>query len=94
MALSRRIHLQSEKDLPKLTSGPGRLCEAFGITRARDNGCDLTSSGSSLWIGDDGDRPRGIVVTPRIGITKATERSLRYLLGANRFVSGPKLRPK
>src|SRR5579863_529303 len=33
MAVSRRVELHSEKDLPKLTSGPGRLSAAFGITR-------------------------------------------------------------
>src|ERR1700757_2233046 len=35
MALSRRIDLHGDRDLPKLTSGPGRLSEAFDITRAR-----------------------------------------------------------
>lgn len=92
MARSRGIKLQGPKDWPRLTSGPGRLAEAFGITRARDNGCDLTSSKSRLWIGDDGYRARGIVVGPRIGITKAAEMPLRYYLGGNRFVSGPRLR--
>jgi DNA-3-methyladenine glycosylase len=90
MAAARGIELRGDQDLPKLTSGPGRLCEAFSITRNRDNGGDLTSASSSLWIGDDGDRPRGIILTPRIGITKAVDRSLRYLIGGNRFVSGPK----
>lgn len=94
MADLRRIHIASDKDLPKLTSGPGRLSEAFGITRSRDNGCDLTSPTSSLWIGDDGFRPGRILVTPRIGITKAADESLRYLIAGNRFVSGPKLRLK
>jgi DNA-3-methyladenine glycosylase len=94
MAASRGIEIRSEQDLPKLTGGPGRLSEAFGVTRARDNGGDLTSSTSSLWIGDDGYRARHILLTPRIGITKATDKSLRYLLGGNRFVSGPKPRPK
>jgi DNA-3-methyladenine glycosylase len=75
-------------DLRKLTSGPGRLAEAFGITRARDNGCDLTSAHSGLWIGDDGFRAAGIEITPRIGITQAAERPLRYILAGNAFVSG------
>jgi DNA-3-methyladenine glycosylase len=88
MAQSRSIEIHSSKDLPKLTSGPGRLAEAFGITRARDNGCDLTSPASSLWIGEDGYRVRGIRVSPRIGITKAADKPLRYFLGGNPFVSG------
>ena len=87
MALARGIPLSSPKDLPKLTSGPGRLCEAFGITRARDNGCDLTSPVSSLWLGDDGQGTPSIVVTPRIGITKAADHPLRYLIERNPFVS-------
>ena len=94
MALSRRVDIRNDRDLPKLTSGPGRLSEAFGITRSRDNDCDLTSSSSSLWIGDDSFRPRQILITPRIGITKAAHKSLRYLIAGNRFVSGPKVLPK
>ena len=90
MAHARGITLQSPKDYPKLTSGPGRLCQAFGITRARDNACDLTSPTGSLWIGEDGFRSRGIVLSPRIGITKAAALPLRYFLGRNAFVSGPK----
>ena len=90
MARARDIELQGPRDLPRLTSGPGRMAEAFGITRARDNGCDLTSPGSGLWIGDDGFRARNIRITPRIGISKAVERPLRYILAGNAFVSGGK----
>jgi len=90
MARARGITLRSPEDLLRLTSGPGRLSEAFSITRARDNGRDLTSSKDSLWIGEDGYRARGIRVTPRIGISKATEKPLRYILGRSPFVSGPK----
>jgi DNA-3-methyladenine glycosylase len=90
MARSRKIKLTGPRDLPKLTSGPGRLAEAFAITRTRDNGRDLTSPSSSLWIGDDGFRARNIRLTPRIGITKAAARPLRYILGGNPFVSGKK----
>jgi DNA-3-methyladenine glycosylase len=90
MAEDRGIALHGLKDLPKLTSGPGRLAEAFGITRTRDNGCDLTSPSSSLWLGADGYRTGRVRVTPRIGITKAADRPLRYILAGNPFVSGPK----
>jgi len=70
-----------------LTSGPGRLAEAFGITRERDNDKDLTSIASDLRIVDDGFRPEKIVRTPRIGITKAAHEELRFVIAGNAFVS-------
>lgn len=73
--------------LRKLTSGPGRLCEALGITRERDNGCDLTSTASPLFIVQDGFRRPRIEATPRIGITKAAEERLRFVIAGNPFVS-------
>jgi len=90
MARARDIELHGPRDLPRLTSGPGRLAEAFGITRARDNGSDLTSPESGLWIGDDGFHAGKIEITPRIGISKAADRRLRYILAGNPFVSGRK----
>jgi DNA-3-methyladenine glycosylase len=90
MAHARGMVVHAPGDMIRLTSGPGRLAEAFGITRPRDNGCDLTSSDSSLWIGDDGSPRERIRITPRIGITKATDQSLRYLLAGNAFISGRK----
>ena len=94
MAEARGIEIHGPKDFASLTNGPGKLCEAFAITRARDNACDLTSITSSLWIGEDGYRARSICTTPRIGITKAASKPLRYLLDGNPFVSGRKMRPK
>ncbi len=90
MARARKIAVSSPRDLPRLTSGPGRLAEAFGITRTRDNGRDLTSPESGLWIGDDGFRAKNIQITPRIGITKAADERLRYILAGNLFLSGRK----
>jgi DNA-3-methyladenine glycosylase len=75
-------------DLRLLTRGPGRMAEAFGITRERDNGKDLTSTRSDLYIADDGAPPPRIRVTKRIGITKAADMPLRYIVKGNRFVSG------
>jgi len=80
------------RDLRKLTSGPGRLAEAFAITREQDNGKDLTSARSDLFIADSGYRVRRILTTPRIGITKAAGLPLRYVIAGNEFVSGPKIR--
>jgi DNA-3-methyladenine glycosylase len=90
MAKARGITLHTPRDLKNLTSGPGRLAQAFGITRPRDNGIDLTSPASSLRIADNGFPPHKIQITPRIGITKAEDRPLRFFLSGNPFVSGPK----
>jgi DNA-3-methyladenine glycosylase len=89
MARARGICVTATGDWRRLTTGPGRLAQAFGITRTRDNGKDLTRADSDLWISDDGDRPAQILSTARIGITKAAEWPLRYFIAGNQFVSGP-----
>ena len=62
-----------------LTGGPGKLCQALGITRANCNGLDITDSSSPLRVLDDGFTPGQIETTPRIGINKAQDRLLRFL---------------
>ena len=84
MARAREVVVHGPRDLVRLTSGPGRLAEAFGITRVRDNGVDLTSPDSGLWIGDDGLRAGKVQITPRIGISKAADELLRYVLAGKR----------
>lgn len=64
----------------QIAGGPGRLCQALGITRAALNGIDLTLPSSPLQIVDDGAPVTAIEVTPRIGIQKAAERPLRFLM--------------
>jgi DNA-3-methyladenine glycosylase len=80
--------IDDSSDLRRLTRGPGRLAAAFGITRERDNGKDLTSSRSDLYIADDGAVPPEVMITKRIGIKKAADMPLRYIVPGNRFVSG------
>jgi DNA-3-methyladenine glycosylase len=63
-----------------LTGGPGRLCEALGISREAQNGIDVTLPGSPLQIFDDGYNSGAIEITPRIGIRKAADRPLRFLI--------------
>jgi len=77
-----------DSDLRRLTSGPGRLAAAFGITRERDNGKDLTDARSDLHIADDGSDLPSVLITKRTGITKAADMPLRYIVAGNRFVSG------
>jgi DNA-3-methyladenine glycosylase len=71
-----------------LCSGPGRLCQALGITGAHD-GLPLDEPPFEL-------RPRTgepeIVSGPRIGITRGVELPWRYALAGSRFLSRP-LRP-
>jgi DNA-3-methyladenine glycosylase len=71
-----------------LTSGPGRLCQAFGVTRATHNGIDLLNEDSDLQLRDDGCETPSILTTPRIGISKAAERPLRFVVAGNPCVSG------
>ena len=70
-----------------LTSGPGRLCQALDITRAAHNGLDVTSRTSPLQILDDGYEPTLIRSTPRIGISKAIEHPLRFVIEDNPYAS-------
>jgi DNA-3-methyladenine glycosylase len=73
-------------DEPRLLcSGPGRLTQALGVTRAHD-GLSLERPPFEL-------RPRAqeveLVTGPRIGITKAVEVPWRYGLAGSRFLSRP-----
>ena len=72
-----------------LTTGPGRLCQALSLDRGMD-GYDLTS-GTKLWL--EPAQPvasNSIKVTPRIGVTSAANRKLRFVVEGNAYVSGPK----
>lgn len=80
--------LDSNANPRLLTSGPGRLCQALGITRETHNGIDVTSRRSGLHVEDDGFAPGEVMALPRVGIRKAAERPLRFVIAGNRFVSG------
>jgi len=88
MARLRKLPANPKPQL--LTSGPGRLCQALGITRATHNGIDVTKKTSELQFTDDGYQPEKIAATPRIGITKAAHLPLRFIIAGNAFVSGKK----
>jgi len=66
-----------------LTDGPGKLCQALGLTRL-DDGLDLCSGDSALSIRDDGFRipDSEIRLLPRVGVDYAGDAAawpLRYV---------------
>jgi DNA-3-methyladenine glycosylase len=71
-----------------LARGPGRLAEAFHVTRRLD-GVDLCRRGE-LWLGAAARATGKIGVSVRIGITKEAHRPLRFFERGNPYVSGPK----
>lgn len=81
-----------------LTSGPGKLCRALGITREAHNGAPLAESADPPPDGlsvvapspGGGNRPLEgdeVTVGRRVGITKATELEWRFSVTGNPFVS-------
>jgi DNA-3-methyladenine glycosylase len=70
-------------DVRLLCSGPGRLCQALGVTGAHD-GLPLDEPPFELLAGETGVE---IAVGPRIGIRRAADRPWRYGLARSRFLS-------
>jgi DNA-3-methyladenine glycosylase len=68
-----------------LCSGPGRLCQALGITGEQD-GARLDRAPFRLRARSESVE---IVTGPRIGLTKAADRPWRYGLAGSPFLSRP-----
>ncbi|MEO7143696.1 MAG: DNA-3-methyladenine glycosylase [Bryobacteraceae bacterium] len=81
------------RTLVDLTSGPGKLTQALGITR-RNNGCNLTAGSLTIReLSQFGETEIG--VSPRIGIRHCADWPLRFFVPGNAFVSAtPKPREK
>jgi DNA-3-methyladenine glycosylase len=79
-AMRRRRAVADER---ALCSGPGKLCQALGVT-IKHNGLALDRAPFELRARRD--KPE-IVVGPRIGITKAVDEPWRYGLKGSRFLS-------
>jgi DNA-3-methyladenine glycosylase len=81
-AMRRRRGLREER---ALCSGPGKLCEALGVTH-KHNGLPLDRTPFEL-------RARGeipdVVTGVRIGISKAADKPWRYGLKGSKFMSKP-----
>ncbi len=82
--MRRRRAARGVRDLCR---GPGRLCRALAIDRSCD-GIDLFVH-PALWLADGARKRVRAQRSPRIGVTRATERRLRYYEAGSPFVSGP-----
>ncbi|GGH07350.1 putative 3-methyladenine DNA glycosylase [Alsobacter metallidurans] len=76
-------------DARLLCAGPGRLCQALGVTRAHD-GLPLSAPPFRLLASDG---PTAVLAGPRIGITKGVETPWRFALAGSRFLSRPLREP-
>jgi DNA-3-methyladenine glycosylase len=70
---------------PQLCSGPAKLCQALGVT-GRDDGRPLTR-GPVRIVRDRWRHHNSIIVTSRIGITRAADWPLRFLIEGSPWVS-------
>jgi DNA-3-methyladenine glycosylase len=68
----------------QLCSGPGKLCQALAITRDQD-GLRIRGSGATLRAAVG--LPAPVAATPRIGITKAVDWPLRFVIDGSPWVS-------
>ena len=69
----------------QLCSGPGRLCQALAITRDLDG--TVMRRGPVKVFAHDGPEPPPVVATPRIGITKAADWPLRFVIANSPWTS-------
>jgi DNA-3-methyladenine glycosylase len=76
--------LRQVDDAYLLASGPGRLTQALGITRAQ-NGLDMTDGKSELRI--EQGTARQAIATARIGITRAADRKWRFVDPSSMYIS-------
>jgi DNA-3-methyladenine glycosylase len=71
----------------QLCSGPGKLCQALAITRDLD-GVAMRRSDVTVRAHGATTAP-GVTITPRIGITKAAEWPLRFVVDGSPWISRP-----
>ena len=76
------------QNLRDLTRGPGRLAAALDVDRHLD-GIDVCRMGPLRLARDDRAAPE-TGVSERIGLSRETDRLLRFYVRGNPFVSGPK----
>lgn len=79
----RRIKAKKDIDL---LSGPGKICQAFGLTTS-ESGIDMLSNEAFYLVGGDKKKSEKIVTSSRVGITQNVDVQWRFFFDRNPYVS-------
>ena len=81
--------MRQRKQWVDIGRGPGRLTKALRVD-LRQDGLDLCSASSSLWLAETTRKTGSIGKTVRIGLTREAGRLLRFYERGNEYISGPR----
>lgn len=92
VAMMRRRREQGGRTVPdaRLTNGPAKLCQAFGID-IRHYGADLCGAGALRLVAGP-TQPEAVCTRPRVGVGAAKDWPLGYYVRGDVHVSPPKPR--
>jgi DNA-3-methyladenine glycosylase len=77
--------LKNDKEIFNLTSGPGKVCQAFNIDRTH-TGTDLTGNKIFILNGEK-IKSKEIGVSKRIGITRSVDLPWRFFIKNSPYLS-------
>ena len=77
--------LKNEKEIFNLTSGPGKVCQAFKLDRSH-SGTDLTGNKIFILNGEK-IKSMDIGISKRIGITRSVDLPWRFFIKNNPYLS-------
>jgi DNA-3-methyladenine glycosylase len=77
--------IKNDKEIFNLTSGPGKVCQAFSIDRTH-SGTDLTGNKIFILNGEK-IKSKDIGVSKRIGITRSVDLPWRFFIKNNPYLS-------
>lgn len=84
--IEKMKRLRGTQQVKDLANGPGKLTQAFAVTKAL-NGHDLTLGRKLFIVENDHCEPFDIASGTRIGVTNGAEKPWRFFIKDNPFVS-------
>jgi DNA-3-methyladenine glycosylase len=77
---------REKQDVRKLANGPGKLSQAFAVTKDL-NGLDVTLKGSEFFVMEGDGELCKISTSSRVGVTKDLSRNLRFYIWDSEYTS-------